>query len=58
MSKPKGGNTPLWSFRIPPELRASALATARERGETVTAVVVKALREYVAPPNSSRKLKP
>lgn len=40
--------TPLRAFRIPDELWADAAATAARRGETLTGVVVAALRRYVA----------
>lgn len=43
-NKPK---TPISNFRIPPELKAAAQAKARERGESLTDVVVKALERYV-----------
>lgn len=46
------GNTPLWSFRVPSDLRAQAMACARERGDTVTDVVLRALREYITPPTA------
>lgn len=36
------------SLRIPPDVWAAALAKAAKDGGTVTDVVVKALREYVA----------
>lgn len=39
--------TPVSNFRIPPELKAKAMEVAKERGETLTDVVVAALERYV-----------
>ncbi len=39
--------TPLRSVRIPDDLWAAALERAAENGETVTDVVLRALRRYV-----------
>ena len=39
--------TPARSFRPPPELWEKARATAAENGETITDVLVRALRDYV-----------
>lgn len=40
--------TPPRSVRIPADLWQAARATASRRGETVTDIIVKALRSYVA----------
>jgi len=42
-----GRGTKRTDFRIPPDLKAAAQARAAERGETLTDVVLRALREYV-----------
>jgi hypothetical protein len=39
--------TPGHTFRIPPEIWQALKARADERGETVTAVVLRALRLYL-----------
>ena len=39
--------TPLRSIRIPDDLWHAALERADERGESVTAVVIRALERYV-----------
>ena len=39
--------TPVHSFRIPDPVWVAAQARAAERGETLTDVVLRALREYV-----------
>lgn len=44
---PNAPKTPLKNFRIPENLYRAAQARARERGETVTDVVIRALEEYV-----------
>ena len=41
-------NTMPRSLRIPEDVWLAAIAKARERGDTVTAVVVEALRQYLA----------
>ena len=46
-NKPK---TPVSNFRIPEALKAKAVAKAKERGETLTDVVVRALERYVKRP--------
>jgi len=38
------------TFRIPDDVYDAAKAKAAERGETLTAVVIRALRRYVARP--------
>jgi hypothetical protein len=43
-NKPK---TPVSTFRIPPELKAAAMAKARANDTDLTAVIVKALERYV-----------
>ena len=43
-NKPK---TPVSNFRIPLDLKARAQAKAKERGETLTEVVRRALERYV-----------
>lgn len=40
--------TPTTPFRIPPALKERARRVAVARGETLTAVVVRALEQYVA----------
>ena len=44
---PNRPGTPTTTFRLDPALLARAKAKATERGETVTDVVRRALREYV-----------
>lgn len=44
---PNAPKTPLKSFRIPDDLYRAAQARAAEKGESVTAVVVRALKRYV-----------
>lgn len=44
---PNQPKTPQRSFRIPADLYAKAKVRAAERGETVTDVIVRALRRYV-----------
>lgn len=46
MTPPRRG-TPTTTFRLDPALIAAAKARALERGETVTDVVRRALREYI-----------
>lgn len=43
---PNQPKTPLRSMRIPDDVWAAAQKRAAERGETVTAVIVRALRRY------------
>lgn len=43
-NKPK---TPLTPFRIPPELKALAVAKAAAEGVTLTSVIIRALERYV-----------
>lgn len=43
-NKPK---TPVSAFRIPKDLKAAAQAKAKERGEDLTAVVIRGLETYV-----------
>ena len=45
---PNTPKTPHVTMRIDPDLWRQAKAKAAERGETVTAVVVRALKRYVA----------
>jgi len=42
--------TPLRNFRVPDDLWSAAKAKADERGESLTAVIIRALRRYVARP--------
>lgn len=44
---PNKPRTPISNFRIPEDLKAKAVAKAKDRGETLTDVVVKALERYV-----------
>lgn len=44
---PNQPKTPRRSFRIPDDLWDAARAKAKERGETVTDVVIRALKRYV-----------
>lgn len=39
--------TPVSAFRIPLDLKTAAQTKAKERGETLTAVIIRALRRYV-----------
>lgn len=41
-------DNPARSFRIPADLYRQVKAKANERGETVTAVIIRAMRRYVA----------
>ncbi len=43
---PNQPKTPTSTFRIPPDIKAAAQAKAEERGETLTDVVVRALKRY------------
>ncbi len=43
---PNQPKTPQSSFRIPVDLRDAAKAKAKARGESLTAVVVRALEDY------------
>jgi len=43
-NKPK---TPISSFRIPLELKAAVKARADERGDDMTAIVIKAFENYL-----------
>ena len=47
--------TPIRPVRVPDELWEAAKATAAERGETVTAVLLRALNEYVTPTPPGRR---
>lgn len=40
------GHTPRMSFRIPPAIRSKAVERAAAEGETLTAAVVRFLKEY------------
>lgn len=44
---PNQPKTPQSSFRIPVDLRDAAKAKATDRGESLTAVIIRALEEYV-----------
>ena len=50
-NKPKTPQTP---FRIPPELKAAAVAKAKAEGRTLTDVVLSALVRYVKTPPKER----
>ena len=43
----KTGNTPMRGIRVSEKLWNEAMATAQENEETVSAVIVRALRRYV-----------
>lgn len=43
-NKPK---TPISSFRIPTDLKQAAQSVAKDRGEDLTSIIVKALEQYV-----------
>ena len=47
---PNQPKTPARSVRVPEDLWQAALVRAQERGETVTDVILRALRRYVAKP--------
>lgn len=47
MGRPPTGLTPLRTVRVDDETWESASQAARERGENVSAVIRRALREYV-----------
>ena len=44
---PNQPKTPQRTFRIPDDLWQAARRKAKQRGETVTAVVIRALKRYV-----------
>lgn len=44
---PNQPKTPARSVRVPEDLWQAALARSQERGETVTDVIVRALKRYV-----------
>lgn len=44
---PNQPKTPITAVRIPSELKAAAKAKAEREGETLTAVIVRSLEEYV-----------
>lgn len=44
---PNQPRTPISNFRIPTALKAKAAAKAKERGETLTDVIIRALERYV-----------
>jgi len=46
--RPKTGVTPLRNVRVSDDLWRAAMAEAAERGETVTEVIIRALRRYAA----------
>lgn len=48
MPRPKTGVTPVRNIRIGEDLWRSAQASARDQGETLTAVIERALTAYVA----------
>jgi predicted HicB family RNase H-like nuclease len=49
--RPKTGTTPLRNVRIADDLWDAAKAAAAHRGETVTDVIERALRDYVGAPD-------
>lgn len=51
---PDQPKTPHRTIRVPDDLWHAALATAAARGETVTDVVIRALRRYVKPKKDER----
>ena len=53
MGRPPTGRTPKRNIRVPDEIWQAALDRAAENGETVTAVVVRALKRYAARPRST-----
>lgn len=46
-SVPNQPKTPVSNFRIPVELKAQFKAKAEERGDDMTAVIIKAIERYV-----------
>jgi hypothetical protein len=48
MARPKTGITPVRNVRISDDLWHPALAAARAQGDTITAVIERALRRYLA----------
>lgn len=47
VSVPNQPKTPVSTFRIPLELKAQFKAKAEERGDDMTAVLIKAIERYV-----------
>lgn len=47
MPRPKTGVTPVRNVRVATELWEAALEKARQSGETITAVIVRALEAYI-----------
>ena len=46
-SMPNQPVTPVTAFRIPPDLKARAVAKAAAEGVTLTSVIIRALERYV-----------
>jgi hypothetical protein len=53
---PNQPKTPMLAVRVPRELQDAARERARERGETVTDVIVRALKRYVRTPTTTHHL--
>jgi hypothetical protein len=51
---PNQPKTPARSVRVGVDLWQAAKVTAEQRGETVTDVILRALRQYVEPQNGER----
>ena len=51
-------NTPIRAVRVPDEIWHPAVAVAKERGTSVTAVVQRALREFVEDSKQSKQSPP
>lgn len=48
MARPRTGVTPVRNLRVSDDVWERALAIARRNGETITAVIVRALEAYIA----------
>lgn len=46
-SVPNKPKTPISAFRIPLELKAAVQAKAKERGDDLTSIVIKAFEKYL-----------
>lgn len=56
MPRPRTGVTPVRNVRVDDELWRAAQAEAKERNETLTDAIVRALRRYVADGERRRRL--
>lgn len=45
-------NTPVWKFRVDPQLKDEAIRVAAAEDDNLTAVLIRAMRAYVADPQA------